>query len=591
MTVPPGPDPRPDGDGAPEQLLGGRYALRSLVARGGMGDVWRAEDTVLGRPVAVKLLRAEHVDDPDFLARFRAEARHAAGLGHPAVAGVYDYGEATDDSGRSGTQAAWLVMELVDGRPLSALLEAEGRLPAARVLRLVRQVADGLAAAHRAGVVHRDVKPGNVVVRDDDVVKVTDFGIARAADGGGLTRAGVVLGTAYYLSPEQARGEVATPASDVYALGVVAHEALAGRRPFEGDDPLEVGRAHQVEPVPPLPGDVPHPVADLVRRMLAKDPAERPASAADVGAVARELLDQLATAWPVAEDPPTEAVPVTRATRALPRTDAPPPGPARRPGPPATRPGPWRATTSPPRTWSPRPPGRGAPPPPGGARRAAGPTRPPGSGSRLPLVLLLLAVAGLVVVALLLRGGGDDGPPVTVPEVVGLDAAAAEARLAEVGLGARREEAGDPPAGAAVGQVLQQDPGAGATALGGDEVVLAVVVEPGAVDVEPGELVGRSYDEVRDRLLGAGLSVERRDVTSDDADAGDVVDVNPSGPLPVGTRVVVEVAVAPPQPTPEPSTQDPEPDAPQEPADTGPAPDDAEQPTDDDAALDGEGTP
>jgi len=262
--------------------LDDRYQLGELIARGGMGEVWQAHDLVLQRTVAVKVLRTAFVDDPTFQARFRAEARHAARLTYPGIAQVFDYGE--------GPGLAYLVLELVPGESLSALLKRVGRLPVDRALGFVAQAAAALQAAHDAGVVHRDVKPGNLLVTPDDQVKITDFGIARATgDATRLTAAGQVLGTAYYLSPEQARGRRVGPASDIYALGVVAYECLAGRRPFIGDNPTLVALAQVRDEPSPLPAEVPEPVRALVARMLAKEPASRPGSAGEVALAAAAL--------------------------------------------------------------------------------------------------------------------------------------------------------------------------------------------------------------------------------------------------------------------------------------------------------------
>jgi len=256
----------PEGD-----LLGDRYRLESVLAGGGMGRVWRAHDTRLQRPVAVKILRSELTGDPAFLSRFRAEAQHAALLNHPHIAAVHDYGEAV----REEERLAYLVMELVEGETLSDLLARTGRLDVPRTLRIVRQMASALAVAHSSGVVHRDVKPGNVLLTVDGDVKITDFGIAWSASSVPLTRTGQVIGTAHYLSPEQAQGAKAAPASDVYALGVVAYECLAGRRPFEGESSVQVALKQISEPLPPLPPDVPGDVRRLVERAMAKDPTAR----------------------------------------------------------------------------------------------------------------------------------------------------------------------------------------------------------------------------------------------------------------------------------------------------------------------------
>ncbi len=301
-------------------MLGGRYELVHRIAGGGMGEVWQGRDTVLGRDVAVKVLRREYVDDSDFRTRFRAEARHAAALTHPGIAAVFDYGEA------AGT--AYLVLELVRGEALSSILARDGRLGVDRTLDVVAQIARALQAAHDAGVVHRDIKPGNLLVATDGSVKVTDFGIARVTGAAPITRTGTVMGTAHYLSPEQAAGQPATPASDLYALGVVAYECLAGTRPFTGDAPVQVALAHLHDNPPPLPPDVPAPVADLVGALLAKDPAARPVSAGEVAARAAALRGGTAPARVL---PPTAVLPVgaDRAGGAL-GTGAGRPAPGRR---------------------------------------------------------------------------------------------------------------------------------------------------------------------------------------------------------------------------------------------------------------------
>ncbi|MDQ1688465.1 MAG: eukaryotic-like serine/threonine-protein kinase [Frankiaceae bacterium] len=254
-------------------LLNNRYRLDELIANGGMGQVWRAHDEVLGRDVAVKVLSQDLAADPDFVDRFRDEARHTASLSHPGIAGVHDYAE-TDG-------VSYLVMELVDGEPLSAVLARDGALSVERSLDLIAQVAVALQAAHDAGVVHRDIKPGNLLVRPDGSVKVTDFGIARAVEATSTrTQTGTVLGTAYYLSPEAARGEPATTASDVYSLGVVGYECLAGHRPFTATNPVAVATAHLYDVPPPLPPHVPREVTLLVLACMAKAAASRPTTAA-----------------------------------------------------------------------------------------------------------------------------------------------------------------------------------------------------------------------------------------------------------------------------------------------------------------------
>ncbi len=256
-----------------------RYRLDRRIATGGMGEVWQATDAVLGREVAVKVLKREYADDATFRSRFETEARNAAALHHPNVASVFDFGERPADDG-DGPPQPYLVMELVRGEPLSALLRGGEPMPAETAADLVGQAADGIAAAHALGIVHRDVKPANLLVTPDGTVKITDFGIARAADAVALTQTGQVIGTPQYLSPEQAEGKPATQASDIYSLGVVLYECLAGRRPFDADSSIATALAHVRSEPPPLPDDVPAHLRETVAVALAKDPAARFTSAA-----------------------------------------------------------------------------------------------------------------------------------------------------------------------------------------------------------------------------------------------------------------------------------------------------------------------
>jgi serine/threonine-protein kinase len=320
--------------------FGGRYELDSRIAIGGMGEVWEATDHVIGRTVAIKILKDEYMGDPGFLERFRAEARHAALVNHEGIASVFDYGE---ENG-----SAFLVMELVPGEALSTILERDGSLSTDKTLDIVAQTSAALQAAHAAGLVHRDIKPGNLLITPDGRVKITDFGIARIADQVPLTATGQVMGTVQYLSPEQASGHPASPATDTYSLGIVAYEALAGKRPFTGESQVAIAMAQINEQPPPLPPTVAVPVQNLVMAMIAKKPEARPATAAAVARAATALrrgdvaaaaaaVPAIATGGAVGDDmtqllqPPSDTSAATRVLPAAPPAEDAPPAKKRSP--------------------------------------------------------------------------------------------------------------------------------------------------------------------------------------------------------------------------------------------------------------------
>ncbi|HEX6402600.1 MAG TPA: protein kinase, partial [Pseudonocardiaceae bacterium] len=300
------------------QMLAQRYRLGRRIAVGGMGEVWQADDTRLDRPVAVKVLKPELSGDAEFRHRFQAEARMTASLNHPGIAAVHDYGEAVSDPESCGTPApgscgtpapgscgtpapgscgtpapgscgtpapgscgtpapgvAYLVMELVAGEPLNTILARQARLNADRTLDILEQAGHALQAAHERGVVHRDIKPANILITPAGAVKLTDFGIAKAVDAAPMTRNGMVLGTAHYIAPEQAAGNETGPAGDVYSLGVVGYECLAGHRPFSADNAVSVAMMHIHQPPPPLPADIHPAIRTLIESALVKDPGRR----------------------------------------------------------------------------------------------------------------------------------------------------------------------------------------------------------------------------------------------------------------------------------------------------------------------------
>ena len=311
--------------------LSGRYRLQRLIATGGMGQVWEAVDNRLGRRVAVKVLKQEFSQDAEFIERFRIEARTTAMLNHPGIAQVHDYGESQlDGEGRT----AYLVMELVNGEPLNSVLKRTGRLSLRHALDMLEQTGRALQVAHTAGLVHRDVKPGNILITPTGQVKITDFGIAKAVDAAPVTQTGMVMGTAQYIAPEQALGHEATPSSDVYSLGVVAYEVVSGRRPFTGDGALTVAMKHIKEPPPPLPSELPPNVRELIEITLVKNPAMRYRSggplADAVAAVRAGRRPPRPSQTPPAGEARPAAIPSSTPMRAVPMPTGRTTGPVRR---------------------------------------------------------------------------------------------------------------------------------------------------------------------------------------------------------------------------------------------------------------------
>lgn len=470
---------------SPDLRLAGRYTLLDQVAAGGMGEVWRARDEVLGRIVAVKVLRQQFADDDAVVHRFREEARHTASLSAPGIANVFDYGESDG--------IAYLVMEFVDGEPLSALLRREGALSPARALGIVGEAALALHSAHAAGVIHRDIKPGNILIRPDGSVKVTDFGIARALDSAPLTQTGVVLGTAHYMSPEQASGEPASAASDVYSLGVVAYECLTGTRPFHADSAVGIAMAHIQQPVPQLPREFPEPIRDMVAHALAKDPDRRFADAAGFGRRCLLLAKRYDALAPVVATAPLATGETARLSTPTRRLD--------------------RAQPS--------------------QRRVRG--------------WLILICAAVVVAGFFGLRACAAAAQVRVPRVVGLAKTAAVSTLSrlhlDVSVGSARS------ASVPAGRVISQSLAPGTLTSQGTRVTLTVSAGPPLVDVNPAAYIGRPYQQVSSALLGLGLGVKeiiQNDVGPGPAPPPDtVLQVTPTGSVPLGTTVTVTVAASP----------------------------------------------
>jgi len=382
-------------------LLGQRYRLRERIAVGGMGEVWRAEDTVLERTVAVKAMLPALLSEPGFAKRFAAEAKTVAALTHPHIVNVHDFGNADLPSGET---TAYLVMEFIEGKSLADLIAERGRLDARELMPIIAATAEALQQAHERGIIHRDIKPGNILVRDRDGQAVlTDFGIARSGASGDLTATGSVMGTASYIAPEQAEGTGVLPASDMYSLGVVAFHGLTGHRPFQAENPIELALHHVRTPPPPLPPDIPPGVRAFVERSLVKDPHQRFASATEMAALARVAVD--ANPMSTSVMPPVGQLPRRAGVVSM---GGPPAGVAE------------------PRTASPQmPPHQMAPggqvppnsPPPGINLGAPTPSPASNPGSQRRLLIVLAGVVALVLVGgivwLLIAfgdpGGGDPG--------------------------------------------------------------------------------------------------------------------------------------------------------------------------------------
>ena len=521
--------------------LGGRFQLTTRIAIGGMGEVWKAKDLILGRIVAIKVLKEEYTGDPGFLQRFRAEARHTALLNHVGIANVFDYGE---EEG-----SAYLVMELVPGQPLSSIIEHEQVLSPDRTLSMIAQTARALAVAHAQGLVHRDIKPGNLLITPDGRVKVTDFGIARLADQVPLTQTGQVMGTAQYLAPEQATGQTATGASDIYSLGVIGYECLTGHRPFSGESQIAIALAQVNDAPPPLPDTLPRPVRALLMSMLAKDPKNRPADAIKLSeaaeairngdiaaahaAVPGMLLFEAATGPITAPvDVPTAATSVigssaaedksTSATSALPVVGAAGAGAAAGLAAGAAAASGYGARNAlnradalaAERSWVQEDEEEDYDEPEEPKRRGRSPWT-------WPLIALILLVVFALVGVVLSQAGSlfpSQGPA----------ASSATSSIA-------KPSSATPSASSASPSETPTPTPSSAT---------PTESTPAAVNLIPDAYLGRPYNDVRNELIGKGLQVTGAEVVND-ATPGTVTNIEPSGPVQPGTTITVSYSKGP----------------------------------------------
>lgn len=480
-------------------LLAGRYRLEHLLAEGGMGEVWRAHDQLLERDVAVKLLRSPLAADAVVAERFRREAKAAASLQHPNMANVFDF---IEEDGRPG-----IVMELVDGETLADLIAREAPLSLRSVNAIAGQVLDALAAAHAAGVIHRDVKPPNVMLEKSGIVKMTDFGIARALGESTLTETGMVLGSVHYVAPEQLRGEPPVPQSDLYAVGVMLYEMLTRCRPFDGDTPIATAlRRLNEDPVPPgiHRADLPQAVEAVVMRSLARDPEARFANAA---AMRQALATSLrgAPEAPSTAARPAAGAPRIDATMLLPEMDA-------------------AAAT---RVIAPVP----------------APEAPPlRAKARVfkPLMVALL-VAGLALGAL---GFLATRPPaaVRVPRFAGTTMERATTLANAEGL--KLDVASRPYSETPSGTILTQTPAAGTELAPGSTVVLTVSAGPKPCCTVP-KLTGLTKAAAEDALRRAGLALDDVTLEVSEAEPGTVIAQSPAvgSTLSPGGKVDIVIAV------------------------------------------------
>jgi eukaryotic-like serine/threonine-protein kinase len=476
-------------------LFDGRYRILRKLGSGGMANVYLAEDEDLGRRVAIKILNERYAHDELFNERFRREAKSAAALSHPNIVSIYDRGE--------GDGTPYIAMEVIEGRSLKELILTRGPLPIGQAIDYAKQILGALRFAHRHGIIHRDIKPHNILLGNENRLKVTDFGIARAG-ASQMTEVGSIMGTAQYLSPEQARGAPVAAASDIYSLGIVLYEMLTGQVPFNGDTAVEIAMKHLNEPPKPpsaLRPEVTQELDQVILRALAKTPEDRYQTADEL----QEDLDRVEAGLPLSRETATAATAVLSGVRPTQAT---------------------QVLSAPPTTPLPRQPVAPRRPPPQYPPRYDREEPPRRRRRWLPwlIVLLLLAAFGVggwyVYTQLQDELGSAD---VVVPNVVGIEERLARQQLEERGFEVIVRRGASQTV--ARGLVADQDPNAGARIPEGDPVTLLVSIGPPRVEVP--DVTGETYASAFQILRGEGFRVRREDRFSPDVEEGDVIRQDP----------------------------------------------------------------
>ena len=508
-----------------ERILNDRYALEQKVGEGGMAVTYRARDLQLNRTVAIKLLREQFTSDPQYVERFRWEAQAAARLSHDNIAAVYDTGSANG--------SYYIVMEFIEGTDLKQRLRREGPLSILNALEIARQIAAALDAAHRSGLVHRDIKPHNILINQDGKVKVADFGIAKQTSEGEDT--GVIMGSVHYISPEQARGEVTTPSSDLYSLGTVLFEMLTGRTLFEADNAMAVAHK-QIYDRPPLPRtlrpEIPPAVESVVMRCLEKDPRARYQSAAEVQAVLAQLCNQLAQEETIIITPP--AAPSMDSTMLY-------HAPAAKPVVVPARP--QVAPVYPPQQQ------------PAGPNRPPNVAAPPGGNSTGWIIGILFVVLAVGVGIFAYKWMTPPNPPpspvdpaqaLTVPSVLQKDQNTAQSLLTAAGFVVTVQPGND--ASTLPGVVYNQDPPANTPAKKGDTVTIFVSgnATPVPVKLTMPDVAGKTVDDATQAIKAAGFTgkISQKTQESPTALPGTVISSTPPASASVDSTSKVTLLVA-----------------------------------------------